>query len=97
MKGGGKFQRMLIFHIKLFLNYASVLLPYICMVCGILSVCVLFDPCFSLEHAFLYDVVIIPVTRVSIWERRVGRFDINQAQQAAASAQQNCCYASSLA
>ena len=54
MKGGGKFQRMLIFHIKLFLNYASVLLPYICMVC----VCVLFDPCFSLEHAFLYDVVI---------------------------------------
>ena len=69
MKGGGKFQRMLnIFH------YASVLLPYICMVCGILSVCVLFDPCFSLEHAFLYDVVIIPVTRVSIWERRVGRF-----------------------
>ena len=92
MKGGGKFQRMLnIFH------YASVLLPYICMVCGILSVCVLFDPCFSLEHAFLYDVVIIPVTRVSIWERRVGRFDINQAQQAAASAQQNCCYASSLA
>ena len=53
MKGGGKFQRMLdIFH------YASVLLPNICMVCGILSVCVLFDPCFSLEHAFLYDVVI---------------------------------------
>ena len=92
MKGGGKFQRMLnIFH------YASVLLPYICMVCGILSVCVLFDPCFSLEHAFLYDVVIIPVTRVSIWERRVGRFDINQAHYAAASAQQNCCYASSLA
>ena len=92
MKGGGKFQRMLnIFH------YASVLLPYICMVCGILSVCVLFDPCFSLEHAFLYDVVIIPVTRVSIWERRVGRFDINQAQHAAASAKQNCCYASSLA
>ena len=39
----------------------------------------------------------IPVTRVSIGERRVGRFDINQAQQAAASAQQNCCYASSLA
>ena len=39
----------------------------------------------------------IPVTRVSIGERRVGRLDINQAQQAAASAQQNCCYASSLA
>ena len=38
----------------------------------------------------------IPVTRVS-YNRRGGWVDlINQAQQAAASAQQNCCYVSSL-